>query len=308
MTCKVIFMGTPDFAAVQLQALIDLNLEIAAVYCGPDKKVGRGHKLTPCKVKELALAHNLKILQPASFKDEAAIEEFKALKADLAVVAAYGHILPEAVLNAPRLGSINVHGSLLPLYRGAAPIQRALLDGQERTGVTIMQMAKALDAGNILYQKEIAIAPGDTSGTLFDKIAALGAQALKECIGPLLEGRIVPVAQDESKVTYASKITKEEALLNFNEDAATLERKVRGYSPWPAAWFSFKGVSYKVFEAKVLTGKGDPGTILSTKDGLEIACKEGSLLILKLQAPGKGPAAARDFVRTRPEFAQGALL
>ncbi len=308
MTCKVIFMGTPDFAAVQLQALIDLKLEIAAVYCGPDKKVGRGHKLTPCRVKELALAHNLKVLQPASFKDEAAIEEFKALNADLAVVAAYGHILPEAVLKAPKLGCVNVHGSLLPLYRGAAPIQRALLDGQKRTGVTIMQMAKALDAGDILYQKEIEIAPADTSGTLFDKIAALGAQSLKECLGPLFEGKLTSVPQDESKVTYASKITKEEALLNFNEDAATLERKVRGYSPWPAAWFSFNGVSYKVFEARVLSNQGEPGTILSTKEGLEIACKEGSLLILKLQSPGKGPTAACDFVRTRPDFAQGAHL
>ena len=244
MSQRIIFAGTPDFAAVHLKALLEANFEIVAVYTPPDRPAGRGHKLTPSPVKSLALEHNLPVFTPVNFKDEADIAAWESHQADLAIVVAYGLILPERVLNAPRLGCINVHGSLLPKWRGAAPIQRALLSGDPITGVTIMQIVKALDAGAMLVKRELTIAPEDTSGTLFERLATLGASALVDSLPAILEQKISPEPQDEAQVTYAQKLTKDECPLDFTKSAAELALQVRGLNPWPVATCSLQACLY----------------------------------------------------------------
>lgn len=302
---RIVFAGTPDFAAVHLKALLEAGIIPVAVYTQPDRRAGRGHHLTPSPVKVLAQEAGIPVYQPVNFRDEADIRTFESLKADLAIVVAWGVILPERVLKAPRLGCINVHGSLLPRYRGAAPIQRALLDGQSGTGVTIMQIARELDAGDMLVKASLKIEDDDTSGTLFEKLAHLGAKTLVESLPRILEGSLTPEKQDPSEVTYAAKIDKSEAQLDFNLSSRELDLKVRGLSPWPKAVFTHQGITYKVLKAApstAATGK-IPGTIVAVdRAGIHIATTDGTLTLITIQAPGKGPVSAADLARSRPEL------
>lgn len=302
---KIIFAGTPDFAAVHLKALIDAGIIPCAVYTQPDRPAGRGHKLTPSPVKELALLHNIEVLTPENFKNKEDVDKFLSFNADLAIVVAYGVILPDSIVHGPKLGCINVHGSLLPAYRGAAPIQRALLDGNDRTGVTIMKIVKELDAGDMLIKAEIPISADDTSGSLFDKLASLGAKTLVDNLPDILAEKITAKKQDPSLATYAKKITKEEARLNFNDSAENCNLKIRGLNPWPIANASIDNIVFKFFKAKVLNdnqGK-KPGTIISVdKKGISVACAEGAVCLEIIQAPGKGRVNAADFARSRSDI------
>ncbi|WP_277296064.1 methionyl-tRNA formyltransferase [Succinatimonas hippei] len=302
---KIIFAGTPDFAAVHLKALIDAGIIPCAVYTQPDRPAGRGHKLTPSPVKELALLHNIEVLTPENFKNKEDVDKFLSFNADLAIVVAYGVILPDSIVHGPKLGCINVHGSLLPAYRGAAPIQRALLDGNDRTGVTIMKIVKELDAGDMLIKAEIQISADDTSGSLFDKLASLGAKTLVDNLPDILAEKITAKKQDPSLATYAKKITKEEARLKFNDSAENCNLKIRGLNPWPIANASIDNIVFKIFKAKVLNdnqGK-EPGTIISVdKKGISVACAEGAVCLEIIQAPGKGRVNAADFARSRSDI------
>ncbi|WP_281756861.1 methionyl-tRNA formyltransferase [Succinatimonas hippei] len=302
---KIIFAGTPDFAAVHLKALIDAEIIPCAVYTQPDRPAGRGHKLTPSPVKELALLHNIEVLTPENFKNKEDVDKFLSFNADLAIVVAYGVILPDSIVHGPKLGCINVHGSLLPAYRGAAPIQRALLDGNDRTGVTIMKIVKELDAGDMFIKAEIPISADDTSGSLFDKLASLGAKTLVDNLPDILAEKITAKKQDPSLATYAKKITKEEARLNFNDSAENCNLKIRGLNPWPIANASIDNIVFKIFKAKVLNdnqGK-EPGTIISVdKKGISVACAEGAVCLEIIQAPGKGRVNAADFARSRSDI------
>lgn len=302
---KIIFAGTPDFAVVHLKALIDAGIIPCAVYTQPDRPAGRGHKLTPSPVKELALLHNIEVLTPENFKNKEDVDKFLSFNADLAIVVAYGVILPDSIVHGPKLGCINVHGSLLPAYRGAAPIQRALLDGNDRTGVTIMKIVKELDAGDMLIKAEIPISADDTSGSLFDKLASLGAKTLVDNLPDILAEKITAKKQDPSLATYAKKITKEEARLNFNDSAENCNLKIRGLNPWPIANAAIDNIVFKIFKAKVLNdnqGK-EPGTIISVdKKGISVACAEGAVCLEIIQAPGKGRVNAADFARSRSDI------
>ena len=313
MSEKIIFAGTPDFAAEHLKALIEAKYNIIAVYTQPDRPSGRGHKLTPSPVKSLALEHNIPVFTPVNFKEEADKAQFESLQADLAVVVAYGLILPERILTAPRLGCINVHGSLLPQWRGAAPIQRALLSGQDKTGVTIMKIVKELDAGDMLYKKEIEITSQDTSETLFERLATCGSQALVEAMPKILAQELVAQKQDSALVTYAQKLSKDESPLNFNHSAKQLSLQVRGLNPWPVATTTFDEVVYKVFLAQELSaeqvsllGKIDDlenGAIVQvSSEGITVKCAEGCLLLQTIQAPGKGRVSAGDFARSKKDL------
>lgn len=317
MSDKIIFAGTPEFAAVHLQALLDAKANIVAVYTQPDRPSGRGHKLTPSPVKELALAHNIPVFTPVNFKEEADKAQFEAHGADLAIVVAYGLILPERILKAPRLGCINVHGSLLPKWRGAAPIQRSLLSGEKVTGVTIMQIVKALDAGAMLAKAELEILDTDTSGTLFERLATCGAQALVKFLPDILEQKLTPKPQDESLVTYAQKLTKEECPLDFNKSAHELALQIRGLNPWPVATTALGETTFKVFEGLELakeqcaslgdTASLENGAIVEVNNlGIIVKCAQGFLALKTIQAPGKGRVAASDFARSKKDqFARG---
>lgn len=322
MSQRIIFAGTPDFAAVHLQALIDAGFDIVAVYTQPDRPAGRGHKLTPSPVKQLAEQHQIEVRTPLNFKDPADVEAFAALQADLAIVVAYGLILPQAVLDAPRLGCINVHASLLPQWRGAAPIQRALLSGNSTTGVTIMQIVKQLDAGDILVQKPLEIAPDDTSGTLFERLAHTGAECLVSSLPEILSGSIQPQPQDPQQVTYAAKLSKEESPIDFTSSAEFIALQVRGLNPWPVATAQFADTLYKVFAGHALTDKDaakalnlpeqaiddiPAKTILGvSNEGILIKCGTGVYAIATMQTPGKGKVNAADFARSKKDvFVRG---
>ena len=284
---RVVFAGTPDFAASSLAALLDSEHEVVAVYTQPDRPAGRGRKLTPSPVKQLAQAQALPVYQPVSLKDAEAQAELAALNADVMVVVAYGLLLPQAVLDTPRLGCINVHASLLPRWRGAAPIQRAIEAGDSASGVTIMQMDVGLDTGDMLYKLACPITAEDTSGTLYDKLANLGPQGLIETLKQLAAGTAKPVVQDEALVTHAQKLSKEEARINWNESAAVIERKIRAFNPVPAAWVEYQGKPMKIWRAEVVAQQGRAGEVLScSADGLVVACGENALKITELQPSG----------------------
>ncbi|MBQ9273350.1 MAG: methionyl-tRNA formyltransferase [Succinivibrio sp.] len=315
---RLIFAGTPPFAAAHLQGLLDLGLRPVAVYTQPDRPAGRGKHLTPSAVKTLAAAQELEVRTPLDFKDPKEVAALAELQADLMVVVAYGLILPEAVLQAPRLGAINVHASLLPLYRGAAPIQRALLEGQPHTGVSIMQLESRLDAGPVFARRSLPISSEDTSQSLFDKLQNLGVQLLKETLEPILSGELKARAQDESAATYAAKFDKTLAPLDFTHDSRSLDLQIRATIPWPVATATLEGITYKIFKARPL-GEDElvqrehsyaaaaPGTILGVQDeGLWVRCGQGALALEILQAPGKKPLNAAVAARTQAQrFAQG---
>lgn len=303
-TPKLIFAGTPDFAASHLAALLEAGHNIIAVYTQPDRPAGRGNKLTPSPVKVLAQAHDIPVYQPANFKEPADRQELADLQADLMIVVAYGLLLPKAVLEAPRLGCINVHGSLLPRWRGAAPIQRAIWAGDAQTGVTIMQMDVGLDTGPMLLTRACAIAADETSASLYDKLARLGPTALLEAVSGLLAGELPAVIQDDSQANYAQKLTKTEARLDWRQSAEALERAIRAFNPWPISHFPCGEHTIKVWGAEVLPHEdATPGTILRVgKAGIEVATGDGVLRLTRLQPPGKKPMQAHELLNSRREW------
>ncbi len=299
---RIIFAGTPDFAARHLQALITRGHQIVAVYSQPDRPAGRGQKLQPSAVKQLAEQHQLPVYQPKSLKKAAAQAELAALNADVMVVVAYGLILPLAVLQSPRLGCINVHGSLLPRWRGAAPIQRAIWAGDQQTGITIMQMDEGLDTGAMLSKLSCDIDASDTSATLYERLAELGPQALLAALAqlPALQAKATP--QDDSQASYAEKLHKDEGLLDFSKSAAALSREIQAFNPWPASYLQLAQGTVKVWQADY--SDADPQTtagqvLAASKKGIEIACASGVLVLTTLQPPGKKPMAVADFLNGR---------
>jgi methionyl-tRNA formyltransferase len=284
---RLIFAGTPEFAATALQALLQAGHDILLVLTQPDRPAGRGMQLRLSSVKTVALQHGLPVAQPQSLKDAEAQAQLRALDADLMIVAAYGLILPQSVLDIPRLGCLNIHASLLPRWRGAAPIQRALLAGDAETGITIMQMDAGLDTGAMLLRKSLAIAPVDTAQTLHDKLAALGSIAIVEALDLLQQHQLVPQAQDEALATYAAKISKDEARIDWNQPAAKIERAVRAYNPVPGAVAMRNGEPLKLWTAQAASGQDAPGTVLAAdKDGILVACGDGALRVTELQRAG----------------------
>jgi methionyl-tRNA formyltransferase len=280
---RLIFAGTPEFAAVALRALIAAGHEVSLVLTQPDRRAGRGLKSAPSEVKKIALDQMLNIFQPVSLKDAEACAHIISEKADAMVVAAYGLILPPAILSLPRLGCINIHASLLPRWRGAAPIQRAILAGDRETGVTIMQMDEGLDTGDMLLQRAIPIGADETAGELHDRLARLGGELIVEALQTLP----APVPQDPALATYAAKLTREEALIDWGEPAEVIARKVRAYNPYLGAAASYLGEPLKIWRAHAVAAGGEAGRVLSSAEGkLIIACGDGALQVEELQRAG----------------------
>jgi methionyl-tRNA formyltransferase len=307
---RIVFAGTPEFAAQHLQALLEAGREIVAVYTQPDRPAGRGQKLMPSPVKQLALQHGIAVYQPQTLRDPAAQAELAALKPDLMVVVAYGLILPQVVLDTPRLGCINSHASLLPRWRGAAPIQRAVQAGDASSGVTVMQMEAGLDTGPMLLKVTTTITAEDTGGSLHDRLAALGSRAVVEAVSRLAAGELRGEVQDDSLATYAHKLNKDEARLDWSRPAVELERLVRAFNPWPLCHSTLNGEALKIHAAQLGEGSGQPGSILAAdKSGLTVACGEGALRLTRLQLPGGKPLAFADLYNSRREqFAAGLVL
>jgi len=291
---RILFMGTPDFAAASLEALLGSAHEVVGVCCQPDKPQGRHFTLTPPPVKVLAQRAGVPVLQPKTLRDETVQRELAALSPELIAVAAYGKILPREVLELPPRGCLNVHGSLLPKYRGAAPIQWAVIHNEPTAGVTIMQMEEGLDTGAMLLQKSLAVGPRETAGELFDRIAALGAAALVETIDAL--DTITPVPQDESLATWAPPLKKSDGAIDWNQDAEAVCARIRGVTPWPGAYTTCRGKRLKIHRAQPLSRCGEAGKALPA-DGLVIACKSGAVELLEVQPEGGRRMPAADFAR-----------
>ncbi|WP_304175852.1 methionyl-tRNA formyltransferase [Phenylobacterium aquaticum] len=306
---RLAFLGTPDFAVTCLAALVEAGHEIAAVYSQPPAPRGRGHDLKPSAVHAFAAARGIEVRNPVSMRDPAEIAAFQALKLDAAVVVAFGQILPAAVLDAPRLGSFNLHASLLPRWRGAAPIQRAIMAGDPVTGVQVMRMTEGLDEGPVLASTTLRIDALDTAGSLHDRLAVAGAALLAETLVEIAAGRAAAAPQAADGATYAKKIRPKEARLNWTRPAAEVDGKIRGLSPFPGAWFELLGdkgpIRVKALLSRVEGGHGAPGTVLD--DQLLIACGDGAVRLLKVQREGKGPQEAEVFLRGFP-LAAGLVL
>jgi len=301
---KIIFAGTPDFAALALEALLAAQQQIVLVLTQPDRPAGRGMKSLASPVKQLALRHGIEVAQPASLKDAQVQEFLRGCGADAMVVAAYGLILPQAVLDIPRLGAINIHASLLPRWRGAAPIQRALLAGDHETGVCIMRMDAGLDTGPVLLREALCIETDDTAQTLHDRLAVLGARLIVQAMHGLEHGALVPQPQAGDGVTYAHKIDKAEARINWTEPAAAIDRHIRAFSPFPGAHSMLRATELKIWSATLEPDTGVaipgalPGQVLAVgTDGLRVACGEGTLNVLQLQRPGGKRLPVADFLR-----------
>ncbi|MXO44148.1 methionyl-tRNA formyltransferase [Glaesserella parasuis] len=312
---NIIFAGTPDFAATHLQALLNSEHNVIAVYTQPDKPAGRGEKLQASPVKQLAEAHHIPVYQPKSLRKEEAQAELQALNADVMVVVAYGLILPEAVLKAPKYGCLNVHGSLLPRWRGAAPIQRSIWAGDTETGVTIMQMDIGLDTGDMLHKVTTPILATETSASLYAKLAELAPPALLEVLNGLTSGQFKPEKQQDEQANYAEKLTKEEAKLDWNMTACQLERNIRAFNPAPMAYLTLMvnevEERIKVYQAEVLPHQEKTvGTVLAVdKNGIQIATQQGVLNITQLQPAGKKPMSVQDFLNGRGDwFKVGSVL
>ena len=312
---NIIFAGTPDFAATHLQALLNSEHNVIAVYTQPDKPAGRGKKLQASPVKQLAEAHHIPVYQPKSLRKEEAQAELQALNADVMVVVAYGLILPEAVLKAPKYGCLNVHGSLLPRWRGAAPIQRSIWAGDTETGVTIMQMDIGLDTGDMLHKVTTPILATETSASLYAKLAELAPPALLEVLNDLTSGQFKPEKQQDEQANYAEKLTKEEAKLDWNLTACQLERNIRAFNPAPMAYLTLMvnevEERIKVYQAEVLPHQEKAvGTVLAVdKNGIQIATQQGVLNITQLQPAGKKPMSVQDFLNGRGDwFKVGSVL
>ncbi len=298
---KIIFAGTPQFAAYALAALLEKH-QVVAVLTQPDRPSGRGMKLMASPVKQLALQHGLNVLQPATLKTESARLPLLEMDADVMVVAAYGLILPKEVLQIPRHGCLNIHASLLPRWRGAAPIQRAILAGDHETGITIMQMDEGLDTGDMLLRTSCAITADDNAQTLHDKLANMGAESILETLSMLDQQRLVPVTQDNNLANYAAKLSKSEALLDWNQDAEQLERAVRAYNPFPVAQVKLGNVVLKVWQASLCTAMhGQPGEVLAVdKSGITVACGKGAIRFEVMQRPGGKAQPIAQFIQAMP--------
>ncbi|TNC92301.1 MAG: methionyl-tRNA formyltransferase [Thalassolituus sp.] len=304
---RIIFAGTPDFAAVHLQALVDSDHEIVAVYSQPDRPAGRGKKLQPSPVKQVALDHDIPVYQPLNFKDPADVEQLRALNADVMVVVAYGLILPSSVLEAPKHGCLNVHASLLPRWRGAAPIQRCIEAGDMVTGITIMQMDIGLDTGDMLSKVTTGISLDDTGGSLHDRLASMGPAALLSTLADVESGSLTPEAQNDAAACYAHKLTKEEALIDWTQDADVLARRIRAFNPFPMAYtlLGDERIRVHLAEPVVKATQLAPGTIAHVDtDGIEVACGEGVLRLTRIQLAGKKPMAVADIINGQPKLFQ----
>ncbi len=307
---NIIFAGTPDFAAQHLAALIDSHHNVIAVYCPPDKPAGRGKKITACQTKELALAHEIPVFQPVNFKEPADQQTLIQLNADVMVVVAYGLLLPKIILDAPKLGCINVHGSILPKWRGAAPIQRAVESGDKQTGVTIMQMDEGLDTGDMLLTALCEITEQDTSASIYQKLAELGPKALLDSLALMANNQHQAIKQDNQQATYAKKLDKAEAELNWQLPAKVLHQKLRAYIPWPVAQFTFideksKEHRIRIWQASVVPSNNNaqPGTIVATdKSGITVATGEQALKLENLQLPNKKAMAVADILNSKAEW------
>ncbi|AWE06625.1 methionyl-tRNA formyltransferase [Lysinibacillus sp. 2017] len=298
---KIVFMGTPAFSAPILRMLHEEGYDVLAVVTQPDRPVGRKRVLTPPPVKAEALALGLPVIQPEKLRGSQELQEILALNPDLVVTAAFGQILPKELLDAPRLGCINVHASLLPAYRGGAPIHQAIIDGQAKTGVTIMYMAEKLDAGDIISQREIVIEDTDHTGGLFDKLSDVGRELLKDILPSIIDGTNERITQDESQVTFARNISREQELIDWNKDARTLYNQVRGLHPWPVAYTTFEEANFKIWWAKVgeTSTNAEPGEVVKIeKDHFEVATGDGGTLALfDVQPAGKKRMTAEEFLR-----------
>jgi methionyl-tRNA formyltransferase len=298
---RVVFMGSPEFALPSLRRLIESEHEIVGVFTQPDRPVGRGRKLSPPPVKQLALEHDLPVFQPSISKLES-VEQMRALAPDVGVIAAYGQILKQPVLDVPRLGVLNVHASLLPRWRGAAPVTAAILAGDDFSGATIMLVRLALDAGPMLASTRVRIEPEDTAGTLTAKIAEAGAELLLDVLPQWAAGSIDAVEQDDAQSTYAPMIEKTDALIRWERDGAeTIARQVRAYNPWPMAWSYLDGEPLRIVEARIVESRSDdpPGTIVGTDGGIGVVTGDGDLGVVRVQPAGRGVMSATEFVRGR---------
>lgn len=298
---RIVFMGTPDFASTSLKKLIDERFDVVGVFTQPDKPKGRGMELCASPVKELALENGLPVFQPVKMRDGTALAQIKALEPDILVVVAYGRILPDDILAVPKYGAINVHGSLLPKYRGAAPIQWAVLNGDKITGVTTMYLASEMDTGDIIYTAETEIGEYETSGELFDRLKDMGAELLVKTLRDIDAGTAPRTPQDHSKASYVTMLDKSICPIDWNKTPREVLKHIYGLQPWPVATMELEGKTVRVFAAKYTDGKTEkvPGAVVSTdKGGLEIACAGGeTLLITELQAPGKKRMGAEDYLR-----------
>lgn len=298
---SVVFMGTPAFSVPILRMVHEEGYEVLAVVTQPDRPVGRKRVLTPPPVKDEAIRLGLHVIQPEKLRDSSELDEILSLNPDIIITAAFGQILPKKLLDAPRLGCINVHASLLPKYRGGAPIHQAILDGEEKTGVTIMYMAEKLDAGDIISQREIAIEETDDTGSMFDKLSILGRDLLKDTLPLIVDGKNERLKQDETKATFAHNISREQERIDWSKDARTVFNQVRGLSPWPTAYTTFQGDNVKVWAAKMgLTStNAEPGEVIKiNKDSFEVAAGDGkSIAILELQPAGKKRMTAEEYLR-----------
>ena len=299
---KLVFAGTPDFARASLEALVGSGRKPVAVYTQPDRPAGRGKKLTASPVKHCAIEHGIPVYQPATLRDAAAVEELRALQPDLLVVAAYGLILPQSVLDIPTHGCLNVHASIQPRWRGAAPIQAAILNGDRETGISLMRMTAGLDCGPVFHIAALDIGPDETAGELHDRLAALGASVLVERLDDIVAGRLDAVEQDDALATYAPKIDKRDAEVDWRLPADNVARRVRAYNPFPGAFthcgseLARDGLRLKIWRAAPAEGSGKPGEVLRfDADAIVVACGEGAVQLLELQLPGKRRVPTREF-------------
>lgn len=294
---RMIFAGTPDFALASLTALVESGRTPVAVLTQPDRPAGRGKKLTASPVKQYAELQGIPVMQPVTLRDAGVVAELEALQPDVMIVAAYGLILPQDVLDIPTHGCLNVHASALPRWRGAAPIQAAILAGDETTGISLMAMTAGLDCGPVFHTSEVSIGDDETAGELHDRLAALGGATLVEHLDDILDGKLAAIEQDESFATYAAKIQKQDAEIDWALPAAEIVRRVRAYNPFPGAFFFAADIRVKAWRAQVEEGSAAPGTVLqSDRDGIVIACGTGALRLIELQLPGKRRATDREFV------------
>lgn len=298
---RVVFMGTPDIAATCLKRILADGFEVVGVYTQPDRPKGRGMKLTASPVKKVALEAGIPVFQPESFREDETVEELKALKPDICAVVAYGRILPQKVLDVPGLGCINIHASLLPKYRGSAPYQWAVLNGEKETGVTAMYLCREMDAGDMIDRVKTLIGENETAGELLDRLAVLGAELLSKTLTRFTQGKVPAQKQDESQVSFAPMLEKTMCPIDWSKTAQQVHDHVRGLQPWPVATMELNGIPFKVHETRIVSGSGAPGTVLGlTKTGLVIACGEGAVEVRVLQAQGGKRMNAPDYFRGHP--------
>ena len=298
---RVVFMGTPDIAATCLTKILEDSFQVVGVYTQPDRPKGRGMKMVYSPVKEVALAHNLPVFQPENFREDETVEQLKALQPDVVAVVAYGRILPQWVLDIAPRGFINIHASILPQYRGSAPYQWAVLDGQKETGVTAMYLCREMDAGDMIDVAKTPIGENETAGELLNRLAILGAELLSKTLTRVEKGEAEGIPQDASKATYAPMLDKTMCAIDWTKTAQQVHNHVRGLHPWPVATTQIAGVKFKIHATKIVDGAGEPGQILGlTKTGLRIACGSGAVEILSLQVEGGKRMTAPDYFRGHP--------